>query len=512
MSRRSSRSRSRSQVFVDLDSGDDEECKSERSPTSTMETMKTPGSSKNVLPSCGDDLLPKRSSKRIANSKRGKMNTDKLDTDIFELYMEDLWKRIGEDKKSAYAYFDSLWFNMYNSGNNKSTVLKWIKAKKIFSRQYVFVPIVCWGHWNLLVLCNFGEANHSDTKKKPRMLLLDSLKTTNQIKLQSAIKRLIVDILKTEERQDSEQFINEVHLEFPEVPQQTGDDCGIYVLFFIYCFLQNEKLGEDFSQLSKDVMFNSEELEKFQKDIDSFRGNRNVLPSSKPSCGDDNLSKRSSKRIANSRRDKTNKDKLDTDIFELYMEDLWKRIDEDKKRAYAYFDSIWFYMYNSGNDKANVLKWIKAKKIFSRQYVFVPIVWWGHWNLLILCNFGETNYSDTKKKPRMLLLDSLKTTDLVNLQSTIRRLIVDILKTEERQDIEQFINEVNLELPEVPQQTGDESGIYVLFFIYCFLQNKKLGEDFSKLPKDVMFDSEELEKFQKDIDSFLANRSTQVGD
>lgn len=56
----------------------------------------------------------------------------------------DLWKRIDEDKKSAYTYFDSLWFNMYNSGQNKSNVLKWIKAKKIFSRQYVFVPIVCW--------------------------------------------------------------------------------------------------------------------------------------------------------------------------------------------------------------------------------------------------------------------------------------------------------------------------------------------------------------------------------
>jgi hypothetical protein len=55
-----------------------------------------------------------------------------------------LWKQIDEDKKSAYAYFDSLWFNVYNSGNNKSNVLKWIKAKKIFSRQYVFVPIVCW--------------------------------------------------------------------------------------------------------------------------------------------------------------------------------------------------------------------------------------------------------------------------------------------------------------------------------------------------------------------------------
>jgi hypothetical protein len=34
-----------------------------------------------------------------------------------------------------------------------------------------------------------------------------------------------------------------------QVPRQTGDDSGIYVLFFIYCFLQNKKLGEDFSQL-----------------------------------------------------------------------------------------------------------------------------------------------------------------------------------------------------------------------------------------------------------------------
>lgn len=56
----------------------------------------------------------------------------------------DLWKQIDEDKKSSYAYFDSLWFNMYYRGNNVPNVLKWIKAKRIFSRQYVFIPIVCW--------------------------------------------------------------------------------------------------------------------------------------------------------------------------------------------------------------------------------------------------------------------------------------------------------------------------------------------------------------------------------
>jgi hypothetical protein len=46
----------------------------------------------------------------------------------------------------------------------------------------------------------------------------------------------------------------------------------------------------------------------------------------------------------------------------------------EKENDYAYFDSLWFYIYTNGNDKSNVLRWIKAKKIFSRQYVFVPIV------------------------------------------------------------------------------------------------------------------------------------------
>jgi len=43
-----------------------------------------------------------------------------------------------------------------------------------------------------------------------------------------------------------------------QVPQQNGEECGIYVLYFIQCFLQNKKLAEvlenkkleeDFTQL-----------------------------------------------------------------------------------------------------------------------------------------------------------------------------------------------------------------------------------------------------------------------
>ncbi|TVU25865.1 hypothetical protein EJB05_28378 [Eragrostis curvula] len=274
--------RGHEEVIIDLEKDSDEnECKSKRPRTSKRTTVTRRGNSKNALPSFYHNL-PQNSS-RNASSRRNKDNQDKLDTDIFESYLEDLWKRIDEDKKSSYAYFDSLWFNMYYRGHNKPNVLKWIKAKRIFSRQYVFVPMVCCGHWRLLVLCHFDETDCSETKKGPRMIVLDSLNSTDPA-LQSVIRKFIFDIYKIEEREESKQFINKIRLEFPKVPQQNGDECGIYVLYFIQCFLQNEnlaevlgnkKLEEDFSQLFEDGWFNPEELENFRKDIHSFQASRN---------------------------------------------------------------------------------------------------------------------------------------------------------------------------------------------------------------------------------------------
>ncbi|XP_044336174.1 ubiquitin-like-specific protease 1C [Triticum aestivum] len=193
-------------------------------------------------------------------------------------------------------------------------------------------------------------------------------------------------------------------------------------------------------------------------------------------------------------RDKTNKEMLDTHIFELCMEDVWSCMDIKKKNDYAYLNPLWFNMYTDWDDKSRILKWIKAKNIFTRRYVFVPIVIWGHWSLLVLCNFGKTKYLGTKKGPRMLLLDSLKKLKAERLQPIINRFIVDILKFEEREELEQFINEVELEFPKVPQQSGVDCGMYVLYFVYCFLTIKKLREDLSHL--DALFDPEELKSLE----------------
>ncbi|PNT63926.1 hypothetical protein BRADI_4g22347v3 [Brachypodium distachyon] len=141
------------------------------------------------------------------------------------------------------------------------------------------------GHWSLLVLCHFDNTDCSDTKKGPRMLVLDSLNTAGPTRVQSSIRRFILDIYKTEEREESKDFIDRIRLEFPKVPQQNGEECGIYVLYFIYCFLQNRKLAEvienkgleeDFSQLFDDGSFDPEELENFRNDVHLFQANRST--------------------------------------------------------------------------------------------------------------------------------------------------------------------------------------------------------------------------------------------
>ncbi|XP_010907576.1 probable ubiquitin-like-specific protease 2A isoform X3 [Elaeis guineensis] len=215
-----------------------------------------------------------RRSRRLKNVRRTNSSNDKkLDTNVFESYLEDLWNRISEEKRSSCAYIDCLWFSLYKDKMTKEKVLKWIKRKQIFARKYVFVPIVCWRHWSLLILCHFGGKKQSKAKK-PCMLLLDSLHSTEPKRLEPDIRRFVLDIYKSEGRKEGDDFISKIPLLIPKVPQQTnGEECGTFVLYFIYLFLQNAP--ENFSQegypyFLTEEWFCSEDLEIFRKEIYSF--------------------------------------------------------------------------------------------------------------------------------------------------------------------------------------------------------------------------------------------------
>ncbi|KAL6569495.1 hypothetical protein OROMI_014009 [Orobanche minor] len=163
----------------------------------------------------------------------------KLDTGKFEFYLEIIWRRFTEEKRNMFTYLDSLWFFVYSKRPLKEKVLSWIKKKDIFSKKYVFVPIVQWGHWFLLILCNFGESPHSENRRRC-MLLLDSLKEANSLQLEPGIRRFVFDIFKMEERPEKKTSINKIPLLIPQVPQQKNDDgCGFYVLYYVNLFLES---------------------------------------------------------------------------------------------------------------------------------------------------------------------------------------------------------------------------------------------------------------------------------
>ncbi|KAK3225166.1 hypothetical protein Dsin_005028 [Dipteronia sinensis] len=209
---------------------------------------------------------------KIAISKQKK----KLNSGEFECYLENLWRSFSEDKKTCFTCLDSLWFNLYLKKSSRANVLTWIKKKHIFSKKYVLVPIVCWGHWSLLIFCHFNENLHSNTKT-PCMLLLDSLEMANPRRLEADIRkcvnyfcsffklalssvyesnrvfnmyylssRFVFDIYKADDRPETRELISKIPLLVPKVPQQTnGEECGNFVLYFINLFV--EGAPENFS-------------------------------------------------------------------------------------------------------------------------------------------------------------------------------------------------------------------------------------------------------------------------
>lgn len=201
------------------------------------------------------------------------INGKKLDTNIFESYLEDLWGRISDEKKISYTYLDSLWFSLYKNGKTKEKVLQWIKNKELFSWKYIFVPIICWKHWSLLILCNIGERRITKSKKRC-MLLLDSFHKLDPSRLEPDIRRFVLDIFRLQGRKDKEESISEIPLLIPKVPQQNnGEECGMFVLYFIYRFLQSAPVNfnmEGYPYFLTDDWFALEDVENFQKEINSF--------------------------------------------------------------------------------------------------------------------------------------------------------------------------------------------------------------------------------------------------
>ncbi|KAL3653289.1 hypothetical protein CASFOL_002970 [Castilleja foliolosa] len=180
-----------------------------------------------------------------------------------------------EEKLKSVTYLDPLLFELYSKEKNRSMILKWIKEKGVFSKKYVFVPIVMWSHWSLLIFCHFDETHLHSKTNGPCMLLLDSLHAIGPKRLEPLIRRLLFDIYKSEERLESKEQLKKMPLLIPKVPQQKkGEECGFYILYFTKLFLEsapeNINVSEGYPQFMKKDWFTVEEVESFCKSLDAF--------------------------------------------------------------------------------------------------------------------------------------------------------------------------------------------------------------------------------------------------
>ncbi|KAK6796549.1 hypothetical protein RDI58_004250 [Solanum bulbocastanum] len=231
--------------------------------------------SKITADSTDSEVIPQRASRCHGQSRRN--NSQKgLGSSKFELYLESIWKLHPEDRRNTFTYLDSLWFSLYSERSHKAKVLNWIAKKKIFSKEYVFVPIVLWGHWSLLIFCHLGESLQSK-ERSPCMLLLDSLHMANPERFDPGIRKFVIDLFKAEQRPETKDQIMKIPLMIPKVPQQRNDeDCGNFVLFYINLFLEsapeNFSISKGYPYFMTEDWFTPERLEYFLQKVQSTCG------------------------------------------------------------------------------------------------------------------------------------------------------------------------------------------------------------------------------------------------
>lgn len=230
-----------------------------------------------LTPLCFLGTFPsrKRSKRRKPKYKIARVIKEKkkLDSGEFDCYFQNLWRSFSEDKRTCFTYLDSLWFYWYMKASSKGKVLTWIKEKQIFLKKYVLVPIVCWGHWSLLIFCHLGESTMSKART-PCMLLLDSLEMANPRRLEPDIRKFVLDIYRSEGRDENEKLIYKIPLLVPKVPQQrNGEECGQYVLYFINLFVKDAPDDfsiKDYPYFMNKHWFSLQCLDNFFEELDSY--------------------------------------------------------------------------------------------------------------------------------------------------------------------------------------------------------------------------------------------------
>lgn len=157
--------------------------------------------------------------------------------------------------------FNSFFFTKIKSlgrkKNGKSIaydcVSRWYKGIKIFSKDFLVMPVYDDGHWLLIIICYPANLPRRDGHKIPDEELFEpSILVLNSCAgLAPTMKRALGQFLKWQWRQEhgtprnftiNQTKNNGIRLVFADVPQQRDNyNCGVYLLGNFYSFIKNPR-------------------------------------------------------------------------------------------------------------------------------------------------------------------------------------------------------------------------------------------------------------------------------
>ncbi|KAI3934027.1 hypothetical protein MKW92_031107 [Papaver armeniacum] len=198
-----------------------------------------------------------------------------LNDTIIDFYIKYLKNKIPPEDGHRFHFFNSFFFrkladldqdlpSAYQGREAFQRVRKWTRKVNLFEKDYIFIPINFHHHWSLIIICHPGEVAKSKGEdvenpvKVPCILHMNSIEGSHR-----GIMKVIQSYLWEEWNErtagTSEDYLSKFHnLRFVnlEVPQQENSyDCGLFVLHYVECFLQEAPVNFSLFDIAKDSTF-----------------------------------------------------------------------------------------------------------------------------------------------------------------------------------------------------------------------------------------------------------------
>ncbi|XP_030528670.1 probable ubiquitin-like-specific protease 2B isoform X2 [Rhodamnia argentea] len=206
-------------------------------------------------------IYPKGEADAVSISKR---DVDLLQPETFindtiiDFYIKYLKNQIQPDEKHRYHFFNSFFFRKLadldkdpsSASDGRAAFLrvrKWTRKLNLFEKDYIFIPVNFNLHWSLIVVCHpgevasFREESSRQLPKVPCILHMDSIKGSH-----TGLKNLVQSYLWEEWKERGNEASEDMSSKFTnlrfvplELPQQENSfDCGLFLLHYLECFLE----------------------------------------------------------------------------------------------------------------------------------------------------------------------------------------------------------------------------------------------------------------------------------